>query len=135
MTSFSHGPGRNPDFDPSEGLDITWDHGKPILNTPQGQEDNPWKDYQKGGWQSRWVEPPSKNWKLRSQQEYGAGNPHQPKAPPSSIGMTPCEGSKRAPGSTSGASSWQVHSSQDTRTRALASKFETKARTICSNSR
>eukprot|EP00975_Prorocentrum_lima_P064533 12898125-Prorocentrum_lima.AAC.1 len=56
-----------------------------------------------------------------------AGHALQPKAPPSSIGMTPSGEPTRTPGSMSAASSWQCQSSQGTRIRAPPLKFEPKA--------
>eukprot|EP00975_Prorocentrum_lima_P064242 12896377-Prorocentrum_lima.AAC.1 len=51
VTNTSQAPGRNPNFDPTEGLDIVWLRGSPVLKSDvdkmQGQgesQGNSWKN-------------------------------------------------------------------------------------------
>eukprot|EP00975_Prorocentrum_lima_P047046 9836770-Prorocentrum_lima.AAC.1 len=59
MTAFNQGPGRNPNFDPTEGMERAWLGGSPVLKSDvdkmQGQQElqgDSWKNWKSGAWKT-----------------------------------------------------------------------------------
>eukprot|EP00975_Prorocentrum_lima_P003916 853583-Prorocentrum_lima.AAC.1 len=57
MMNFNQGPGRRANFDPTEGMDIVWLNGMPVLKSDagkmQGQQESKgdaWKNWKSWTW-------------------------------------------------------------------------------------
>eukprot|EP00975_Prorocentrum_lima_P058678 12306137-Prorocentrum_lima.AAC.1 len=77
MTVFNQGPGRNPHFDPTEGMELVWLGGSPVLKNDvdemQGQQESQadsWKNWKSGAWKAAWMDPYNKEqWRYHNKQE------------------------------------------------------------------